>query len=37
MYEPEESEEESHSVVDSGGTNGEVDDTVRERLENTNW
>ena len=37
MYEPEESEEESHSVVDSGGTNGEVDDTAREWLENTDW
>ena len=37
MYELEESEEESYSVVDSGGTDGEVDDTARERLENTNW
>ena len=37
MYEPEESEETSHSVVDSGGTDREVDDIARERLENTNW
>ena len=35
LYEPEDSEGES--IVGSGGTDGEDDDSARERLDNTDW
>ena len=36
LYEPEDSEGES-SVTGPGGTDGEDDDSARERLDNTDW